>query len=140
MAILRTSLDKLLPCRSVTSASLPCYPSIMDTPRRTPEDAQLAYYRGQNDALVRTLQEQLGRMTLALEQVQRDVWEIKDGRVSRQEFQSLRESLVTRQEIQEIKITVEGLSRWRWMVAGVLGVLMLLLQLLPRLFDLGGKR
>jgi hypothetical protein len=88
------------------------------------EDA--AYQRGQSDALVRTIQEQLQSLNISL-------------RALEQGFTQMREARVTREEFTSLALRVEGLSRWQWMLTGAMGLIVFLSQILPRILDIGKK-
>jgi hypothetical protein len=86
-----------------------------------------AYQRGQSDALVQMIREQL-------QTIHGSVREIQQG------MQQIREERVTRGEWATLTGTVEGLSRWRWTVIGGTGLLATVAQVLPKLLTQGGDK
>ena|SRR2546430_844648 len=100
--------------------------SVTEPQRSGQRDREWDYQRGQADALVRTIQEQMQQFNQSLRALQQDIQLLREGRVTREEFVALSGK-------------VEGLSRWQWMMAGGLGLFMALSQIIPRLLDIGKK-
>jgi hypothetical protein len=80
------------------------------------------FQQGQRDALVRMVQEQLQQLNGSLSGLKASV-------------QQLREDRVTRDEYEHLVGKIEGLSQWRWTIAGALGVSGFVSQILPRLLQ-----
>lgn len=100
-----------------------------DTPRRSSSGASYneGYQLGQRDALVRMVQQQLEQLNGSLTALSTSVQQLREGRVTREEFNSL-------------VLKIEGLSRWQWMQAGGLGLFVFLSQILPKLLEISSKK
>jgi hypothetical protein len=86
------------------------------------EDAGLAYRRGQQDALVQTLQSNLQDIHGSLREVQ-------------QEMKHFRVEAVPRKDFESLEARVETLSRWQLTAAGGVGLAAFLSSyFLPRFF------
>lgn len=100
-----------------------------DIPRRTSPASSYneGYQLGQRDALVRMVQQQLEQLNGSLTALSASVQQLREGRVTREEFTLL-------------ALKIEGLSRWQWMQAGGLGLFVFLSQILPRILDISTKK
>lgn len=101
-----------------------------DTPRRPSSSSSTyneGYQLGQRDALVRMVQQQLEQLNGSLAALSTSVQQLREGRVTREEFNQL-------------VLKIEGLSRWQWMQAGGLGLFVFLSQILPKLLEMSARK
>lgn len=91
--------------------------------QRRRAEIEEAQRRGELYANMQTFNRNLDEIRSVVKDIQNTISQLSKEMVSRQDFNSL-------------KIEVQGLSTWRWLIVGGGGVIVFLSQVIPKLLDM----